>query len=587
MADFNVDLQQPRAAGANVVAPVQRIPDSPNTALLQFGASVVTGLMRGKEEADKKRKEEYKNAIISDFAREQTSLNQALMQGAISKTEAADRARANISKYVGSYSELTDEFVKINKGLFEYSELGVVKSEEDQSRDLRKQALSDMQKDGMFIPPSASESTITSMVQSYQETRAERMRIEQLYKEGSFRRAESAEERQSYEFEVKKKTATILANLGASHLTASQNFIRDIASKAKSGADPAALQLEVDTYFGNIEGAIAATAAANPELAAQWRTLFDKTKVTAGEALSGKATSDILEGQLKEVKTRAQLAALQSNAKMQGLYAVTSLLNGNLVSLTPDLNEEALNAVVSVAEGAGNRMIVGDRDSEKLASQVIVNGVNNIKTGKPSATTEALGKVGNNILRGLENVAFDEGRVEAKQLNTVVDLLAKPEFAYLVEKGIVDKQLNVRAKQAFQTTYQKEVASSIVNTMNKEFTFTGGVKKDKLANLVDIQWSGSGVSFLPKDTAYLSPVDRQDRSQYVRELNSSGIVLNKLIRVGAHMEGHTNYAEYWDKNKHLIVPGLYLPVGTKDGEYEYVGPGFTTDQNSWKKVGGE
>lgn len=595
MADFNVDLQQPRGAGVAVMNPVAPLPKTYDTTWLSTGTEILSGLIKGKKEADEERQKQFKNQVISDFAREQTFLNQAMAQGNMSKVEAADRARANMSKYVGSYAEFAEDFAKINKGLFEYTELGVVKSEEDIQRDLRKQLLTDAQKDGMLITPSMSQATIDAQLATYQQIRAAESDFRRQSAVASEQRSQNQEQRASFQFEYKQQAANKLVQLGASQISNAQSFIMDMSNAVRAGKSRQDAEAEVNLYFANIEGALAATAALEPELAGQWRGLFDKMKTVALSAADGTTELKNLENQLKEVQTRSKLMAM-GDPEMRGLYATTSLLNGSLVSLNSDLNATALRVMTQVASGTApkNATIVGDRSAEKATLTILPEAIRNLqKDGAEKANPEEVARVGNNILKGLEQLSFEGTPINPKELNNVVDLLAKPEWAYLVKSGLIDQTQNTKAKQAFQVVYQNQVANGIVDKLRSEFKTTGGASIP-MTNLIDITWNGSGVAFTPKQTGYMSPIDRQDRGQYLRELNSTGIALNKLIHVGAHMEGTTDYAGYWENNKHLMLPGIYpdpnkLKVGqvvtAKNGEkYRYIGGDYNDIKNSYEKV---
>lgn len=595
MADFNVDLQQPRGAGVAVMAPVAPLPETYDTSLLSFGTEIVSGLLKGKKEADEIKRNNLKQQVISDFAREQTFLNQAMTQGGMSKVEAADRARANMSKYVGSYAEFADEFSKINKGLFEYTELGVAKSEEDVQRDLRKQLLTDAQKDGMLITPSMSQATVDAMLDHYQQVRAAEFDFKRQIARNSEVREQSRESRASFEFEYTQQSTRKLTELASAKMEPTQKFIMDISNAVRGGKSKQDAELEVNTYFSNMEAAMVAIAAQKPELVAPWRGLFDKMKAVAISAADGTTELKELENQLKTLKTRASLMAA-GDPEMIAVYAATSLLNGTQVSLNSTMNNAALRVMTQVAAGIAprNASIVGDKSAEQATLTILPEAIRNLqKEGAAKANPEEVARVGNNILKGLEQLSFEEKAINPKELNTVVDLLAKPEWAYLVKNGLIDQSQNTKAKQAFQVVYQNQVATGIVEKLNSEFKTTGGTGV-VLKNVVDITWNGSGVAFAPSKNATMSNVGQYYQAQYLRELNSTSIALNKLIHVGAHMEGSTDYAAYWENNKHLLVPGIYpdptkLKVGqvvtAKNGEkYKYLGGDYNDIQNSYEKI---
>lgn len=584
MADFNVDLAQPRGEGAGyVAAPSQRIGVAPvqNNSLgvlVEGAVSLFKAYQQGKA-ADK---EKEKAGIIAGFAQEQTALNDAMAQGSISKHEAAARARTNVSKYVSMFPAYSKEFSSVNKDLFEHTDLGEAKDETQLWKDQRKTILADMQKAGVVITPSMSPQTQENLMAAFQETRRVEAETEKRIKRNAEARAQSTEERAAIQFEDKENAAKGLVALGAAHLTTSQSFVSDLTRRVSGGADPLAAKQELVQYFSNIEGAVNAVAARNPELGNSWKQMFSEVRKMGEEGIDGKLNAEALDNQLKTVKNKAQLMAL-ADPSMQGLYATSALLGGNLPATFYEANKTARDTLVRVS-GGKEAPIVGDASAEKASNDLIIQNVKALKLNEHKQPDEAKKQVGNmttQILKDVDRLSFDPN-TKAKDLNNVVGLIASPEWAYMVENGIVNKDQQDKAKKAIQVVYNKEVGGEVVNKLKGEFKFTNAPAKP-LTDIVDIKWSGSGVAF-DKKPQYLTAFERQDQAQYVRELNSSSIVLNRLIHAGAHMEGHTNYAKYWEENKSNILPGLFVPVGTKHGEYEYVGPGFVTDKNSWKNI---
>lgn len=586
MADFNVGLNEPRGEGAGyVAAPTQRIGVAPvqnNTlGVLVEGA---TSLFKAYQQGQANKKEQEKASIIAGFAEEQTALNDAMYQGSMSKHEAAARARANVSKYVGMFPAFSKDFAGINKDLFEHSELGEAKDETQLWKDQRKSILADMQKAGVVITPSMSPQTQEGLMSAFQEGRRLDAEVDKRIKRNAESRAQSNEERAAIQFEDREVASKGLVSLGSAWLAPSQTFIADLTKRREAGGDPAVLKLELGTYFTNLEGAVNAIAAKNPELGNSWKQMFSEVRKMGEEGIDGKFKADALENQLKTIKNKAQLMAL-SDPTMQGLYATSALLHGQIPATFYDTNQAARDTLARIAGGQkGTAPLLGNASAEKASNDLVVKNVQELKTGthkQPEQAKEQLGRITTKLMQEMDNLSSDPS-ANYKTLSNVSNLLASPEWAYMVENNIVSKEHNEKAKQAFQMIYTKDVSKGVVDKLKSQFTFTNAPAKP-LTDIVDIKWSGSGVSF-DKKPQYLTAFERQDQAQYVRELNSSSVALNKLIHIGAHMEGHTNYEKYWENNKHLMLPGLYVPKGTLDEGYEYVGPGFATEKSSWKKI---
>lgn len=585
MADFNVGLSEPRGEGAGyVAAPTQRIGVAPvqnNTlGVLVEGA---TSLFKAYQQGQANKKEKEKASIIAGFAEEQTALNDAMYQGSMSKHEAAARARANVSKYVGMFPAFSKDFAGINKDLFEHSELGEAKDETQLWKDQRKTILSDMQKAGIVVSPSMSPQTQENLMSAFQESRRLASEMEKRMKLNAEARAQSGEERSARQADDREKAATGLISLASAHLVPAQSFISDLTKRREAGGDPVALKLEMGQYFTNLDGAINAVSARNTELGSAWRQMFGDVRKLGEEGIDGKVKADALENQLKTIKNKAQLMAM-GDPTMQALYATNVLLNGNLPAVFHEANRAAKDTVARVSGGEPSAPIIGDEGAEKATNGLVIKNVQELKSGthkQPEEAKKQLGNLTTKLMNEMDNLSSDPA-ANYKTLGNVANLLASPEWAYMVEGGVVSKENNEKAKQAFQMIYTKDVSKGVVDKLKSNFSFTNAPAKP-LTDIVDIKWSGSGVSF-DKKPQYMTVFERQDQAQYVRELNSSSVALNKLIHIGAHMEGHTDYAKYWESNKHMMLPGLYVPKGTKSGGYEYVGPGFATEEASWKKI---
>ena len=99
MADFNVSLSGPQAAGAGVIGPVQKANVGESGALLNLAGDMAKIFFANQQEKEAKRKADFETQVIGDFVREQASLNDAMATGQMTQAQASARARANFSKY--------------------------------------------------------------------------------------------------------------------------------------------------------------------------------------------------------------------------------------------------------------------------------------------------------------------------------------------------------------------------------------------------------------------------------------------------------------------------------------------------------
>lgn len=601
MADFNTGLQAPQGAGAQPIAAVQEHVQQFSNPWVGLATGMASVFAANLKDSQKKEKEDQQKRIIGDFTREQTALNDAISQG-LPKEQAAARARANFSKYSANYPALVDEFNKSNKALFESTELGVAKGEAQRTVDEVTALRSDYQKSGGYIPLGASPQQVQSQLYAFQETR----RIEEDFKRTSARaaegRAQTSEGRSQQTFEQKELAVKALTSIGSAHLPAAQDFVMGAIAKGRTG-DTAGAQQDLNIYFSNIEAGITAASAANPELASGWRNLFSDMKKVGMEGTDPKADAAKLEDQLKAMQTKAKLIAFAS-PQMQGLFAVNSLLGGQLPAVFWETNQAARDAVVSVAQQVAGPntpipQVVGNKQNEETVYPVLENNLRLLQSGQAANPEKVKGDVSNSLNNILKQVGkADSLGLGAKELTTVAKLMESPQYAYAVTNGLLDKEAAYQAGRAFQVIYEKSASKALSNKLAEPFNVAGATTNKTIGELVNIEWNGSGVTLAPTrvdpnlDPA--NPTGSFYRDRMITEMKKGSQTINQLIMIGAHREGHTNYAKFWEENKHNILPTYYpdpakLSVGqtitAKNGKkYKYIGGNYNDIENSYMEV---
>lgn len=292
---------------------------------------------------------------------------------------------------------------------------------------------------------------------------------------------------------------------------------------------------------------------------------------------------------LSDDKTRGAVGLSQlfgnSDAVMQ--LGFSPVISGNLakLGLGPDAATE-------------KPQVVGTMD-EKQTLKALQKTIGQFQAGKVSGdpakqALEASGAI-NEILRQTGSM---QGSIPATQLKELASFYSSPEFGKAVEQGLASKETMQNAKRVFQVSYEPAVVNAI---QRKLFTESGSPvmieyspgrdggaarsRKDvSILSTLDIRFSGSGVVFATRpgtDDTFGSESIRKD-------LKEAEAGLNTLIKVGAHMEGTTNYAKYWEDNKHLLMPRVYPdPAKLKPGQvvngYKYIG-GAYSDRSNWQRV---
>lgn len=565
MADFGVDLSSPRASGAGVISPTRELDG--RGALINLAGDMAK--IFAQNQADQKQKEqaEAANRVISDFTREQTNLNDAVAQGKMSQAQAAARARANFSKYAANHPALAQELSKQNKSLFDNTGLGESQEAEQAQQDLIRQVDKDMAAAGYVLSPSSSPEFIAAQRESFQASRwAENEFKKQVARNAEAREA-GRELRAVEKAQIEKNTNMVVATLGGAHLDASQKFITDIMSRSRSGEDSVLLQADVNRHFAQFEGALSAASQFNPEMAAGWRRAVEPMRQLAMDIASGKADRESAETRYQTILNTGLLVAVQ-DPEIRGLAVTSRIFNGNIPSTFLAANQGAQRAVLLVSQaplGAlGLPTIVGNKETESAAYSLIGSQVEAIEKGKVVDVEGSKREVSNLVNNILKQVGDAPQDMNAAAFNPTMDFLASSEYAKIIKYGLVDAPTAKRAKEMFQVAYEKAVTKEIVEKLDSPSRFDRDSKgmtigaKDAPAvkDLIEIVPSSAGIGIQSKG-GIADRTDLANQRSIQEELKPIVKVLNKLIHVGAHMEGHTDYARYWEDNKHNFLPNMF------------------------------
>lgn len=586
MADFNVSLSEPGLSGAQPVAPVQKHVSRFENPYVELGTNLTKIFLQNREQAKREEALATKNRIIGDFVKEQNALSEAGKQG-LPSDQVLARSRANFAKYSANYPELVGEFTSTNKSLLENTELGLSEQTEKMMIDERKNLRSDFIKSGGILPAGASPEYEALALSNFQKRRQETTAFDMQVKMATEQRAQAGADRSQIDWEMKQRSVQMLSNIGSSQLPVTQQFIGDAVSKARKG-DVAGATADINMYFSNVEGAIAAASATNPEMASGWRTVFQNMKEAALKAVDGKTEQDALDNQLKALITKGKLIALQ-DPNMLGATVSSQLLGGNLPEMFWTSNNAAREALIRIGAtfGGDQPQVVGNPVTERVAYQVLEHNLKLLDSGKLSdaeATSQQVSNAANNVLTQVNRAA--QTGISPEKLKPAADFIASPTYARMVEKNLISKEAAQGAKQAFELTYERGISKGISANLEKP-VLTKGIlspyqEEVTAGQLVDFQWSGAGVKIAEaKAPQYFNYLDQGKMDNVIISLKNSEKAINQIVKMGAHLEGHTDYAKYWEENKFRILPTYY-----PDPEVVKAGQVYEMDGKKFKYTGG-
>jgi ActR/RegA family two-component response regulator len=431
--------------------------------------------------------------------------------------------------------------------------------------------------------------------------------FEQLAKRSAEARAAGEYEWKKYQFEAKERGAMLLSELGNSHVTSMSAFIQELSSMP----DKNVARLKLGERFAQVEAGIASLSGSHPELASNWKGVFANMRKLGEDALSPAAKTEEVENQLRVIKAQAQLMAL-SDPRMVKVYALNALAPQAAASMA-DLNKVALDALANISSPNADTKIQvvgvnGDVaktfDALKVVTKEYIRNPSN-----PDAQvqiTEANRTILNQIDKSLVTGA------KAGDLTKAADYVASPEFSQAMKNGLVDKEHAKNALTAFQYLYEQNVAKSVVSKLDEKVP---GAKDKTFGQSVELKWAGSSVQLekkfddggtgwsIGKSSAFknmsteAAAEARREQIRFTEDLGPALKAINVVVKAGAHLEGHSDYAVYWEENKHRILPG-YFPDpeqsdmkakgnqgGARTISAESLKPGYTFE--GWRFKGGD
>lgn len=598
MADFNVDLAAPNASGAKVISPVQDARTNFPNPWAAFALGVGEALMKGNAEAKKQEKEAFKQGIVGEFVRSQTAIADSIMQGSDSG-KAGVLARANFSKYAAAYPELVEDFSKSNKSLFEFTELGEAKDTAQMFKDARKETIGSMVKSGYVVDDTMPKAVVDSQIQAFQITRRAEAEFDSLAKRRQEARSMAAEDRTAFEFKAKQDAVTLLTSIGDAHLDSSFKTTQAIVEEAKRTGNVDEGRAKLIQSFSGIERSLVAAAAHNPSMADSYKKLFDEVKQFGLDSLDGKYQASAAENKWKEMQARIMLTTT-SSPENKAIFGASKLFGGTIPATYTDINSAGRNLIGNLAHtfSLNSPTIVGMPKEEGAMYDLVKSNVSAIEAGKTPDAEGTKVQLGNMVNNTLHQVGQAASRgLKPEQLSASFNFIASPEYAKLISYGKIDKEAAQSANKVFQLVYERDVSKAITAKMDEPFDRTvAREKQETYGQLVDFKWNGSGVSaeMVPTGTGknWLNRTEAQNRDVFVSQMSAATKAMNQLIKAGAHMEGHTDYAKYWESNKHNILPNYYPdPARLKPGQvvngYKYVGGNYKAQSNWVKEASAE
>lgn len=598
MADFSAqsaDLSAPSGAGSQpVAAPKMNLPSSGlPQALTTLGSMLTQGVSDFSQAALFKQK----NAILGQVAQDQDAINQAVASGQMNAQEAHVRQSAIYSKSLAAYPSMAGDFDKLNTAFKATTQVGdtdtAIKNAADEAQKVRDDENGKLIAAGYLLNSSTTEAQRQLMVGALQaNVTAQRMQQQQWAQEQHARESNTYDQGQQ-DRQNKEQSISLLNNVAGAQLDSVGAELQSMRAAVSAGTLPIeAAQAQWAARMAGINGVMVAAAGKTPELVNSFKGLFDGYNQLAQKAFDPKTKAEDLDAEFKTMVTRTKIGIVAGDAKTRTLVAASELFGGNNSMLLATNAQQITKVLMGASTTPTNNgtpsgyvpQIVGNPEVEQGSLDAIKSGVKMLQQGniknKDAAGIEASNSVNNILLQ--TGKALDNGATP-QSLKGLATFFSSPEYGYMVKNGQIDQQANMAAKKTFQMIYEP----SMVNAIGDKLTAKMPGSDFPVQNNIDVQFTGAGAIFVAKKG--LTGDALTSANSTIAGLKAAQTGLNTLVKIGAHMEGTTDYQTYWDNNKYKYLPQIYpdpakLKPGQVEGGRKYIGGNYRNPDN-WVAVG--
>lgn len=591
MPDYGVNatsLSAPQGAGASVITPVRT-----DTSLFSAIADAAMGAYNKKQQSDA---EQLKMAVLGDYSKKLNAINQGIATGELNASKASALTRSLNSEYQASNPQFTDDFRKIldfHKG---GSDIGDAEKQVADERELRKTQLSDATKNGWVVLPGMAPQQQDNIINANAHATKVEKELASFYRKKEYERSQGTYDQNKSDRERRELTIQLLNESAGLHLEAFNTVGMKLVSDVGSGKNPQEAMTQLSQQFADIRGKITATSGLHPELAGAYTSIFTDLNVSFEKALNPATASEMsvkaLQNQFDAIMLKAKIIAV-GDPTVRASAVNNVLLSNNVAAQLhgADASTIVFNKIATADEKnpAMVQPIVGNPEVESKVYAMVKEGLSKALKGEISdknlATLQA-GNTINHLLKETGALVSNPGMLNPKALSGIMDLFASPEFAQASKQGMLNAESRTAVQKVFEIGMMQKAAPVLDKTLAESIKGLDGAPMQKM-DMFDLQVSGAGIKFVRMPVTATSPL------MNIPDMTETERAINKLIRIGTHLEGGNDYKKFWENNRYKILPSLYgspepLPMGhtvkTKDGAtYKYLG-GPDRIMSNWELV---
>lgn len=548
MGLFNPKLQETSGSSVTQQSAVQK-------------ADVVGGLVNVVQQASSifaevgaAKQQAVQASALGGFNQELSLIAESVNQGLITPAAAATAGRSKYAKFVSNNPQLAGEASKAYKGVSDVT--GAFDEKESEQQRLTKLVNTKLANEG-YLDGTETPTELQQKREDFSTAEMAKAALLSLKAKRAESKAVTKDDKELLDEELKVKsdnaTKDYVSGRGAAHNTRINSIYNDIKNGALSPSDGVIQLKQVSAAFRlEVDG----SGTESKELANELLKPYEETIATYVELADGKLDATYGENKVKSILAKEKIVLL-SDPKNTRVVATSNLLGNPAISVAKVNKVVADMYAMSIksSNGEGKVPIIagtpdGDGYLKLIKSATKVIGADDPQGTNKAAITE-LGALANQHLKSIDvHSASAEG---SSEYNSSVEYIASPEFATMVEAGIIDEDMAFNAGQVLARQYTDVLLPLVKEKIKTSFTTHTGTFYDSdiinkgIEEAVNVEITSRGVVFTPKTDIQGVGPDKFifNEPQYVKllkDLNATvGKQINKVVRMNAHLSGSTDY----------------------------------------------
>lgn len=588
MADFT--LAQIGGQPTSAQQPQQAVQQpSGAVAALNFAQGVGASLFESFAENRQQEQMTQANEAVSRFSRQQLEIANAVDRGDLTSQQARMRMRANYASAIANNPNLTTDYAKAHSTILGTAGLGKVAAEGTEQEQQFMAVQAEATSKGWVTAGMSSEDA-QEATYAYMQFQRDQQMIDAEQNQLALQRARIGLESDRVGLaSARVGLGTAQINQQRAQLSLQEDRAR-LRSQEASGSMADAASTRLRTKFNTIQQQVEAGSLdpveATQMMDEEWLVIQSEVS-RMGQGAGSEYVNNLIAPIRSFYEVKRGYVTGETDAETMQALSQNALARQTL-NITGDPEVARVLATSQIVGAAGSTALSGpltrialdqvDRNSNPQARPAdLTDPTAEAGTGRyleminesmGSEREEVQGEVQTNINQILRGLGSYGSMVEnPRELNQVVNFLAGDQYgSWVAQNGTaINAENAAAAREVVQVQFDEVVRPLIAEEWRNASQLTYAVpdparpetagQTESVTSAIRPFFTGNGVRFVPADSVQMNPRLRAKINQLNREVAP---VVNRLVRMGAHLEGTRDYQRIYESN----YAGLFGDAGT-------------------------